>query len=113
MNNMKYLWIKICNLRYINFSKWFYWNVVPGQSVIVKWPSGWAVLYEDQDGGKVSADSSDPNDHYRPWLEKHVGRQGIDWQWDIAPYRDGDSFLEIKVRFGKMKYASMIAMMWS
>jgi len=58
-----------------------WWRLAGGPEISVKWPSGWVVMHEDQDGGKVSADSADPNDHYRPWLEKNVGKQGWDWQW--------------------------------
>jgi hypothetical protein len=27
--------------------------------------------------------AEEPNEHYRPWLEQHVGKQGIDWNWDL------------------------------
>jgi len=58
-----------------------WWKLASGPEIAVKWPSGWVVLHEDSDGSKVSAESADPNDHYRPWLEKNVGRQGWDWNW--------------------------------
>ena len=58
-----------------------WWKFVQGPEISVKWPSGWVLLHEDQDGGKVSTDSADPNDHYRPWLEENVGKQGWDWNW--------------------------------
>jgi len=25
----------------------------------------------------------EPNEHYRPWMEKNIGRQGIDWDWAL------------------------------
>lgn len=28
-------------------------------------------------------DDREPNERYRIWLEKNVGEQGIDWNWDI------------------------------
>jgi len=31
----------------------------------------------------TSVSSSDPNDFYRGWLEEHVGKQEIDWDWEI------------------------------
>jgi hypothetical protein len=29
-------------------------------------------------------ESADPNDHYRPELERTVGRQHVDWEWGIS-----------------------------
>lgn len=61
-----------------------WWRCMPGEVITVKWPSGNIVvdhnhpLWQDM-GGAVCVDlgfSSDPNDHYRPWLEQNVGRQG-------------------------------------
>ena len=25
----------------------------------------------------------EPNEHYRPWMEEHIGEQGVDWNWRI------------------------------
>lgn len=58
-----------------------WWATVSGVEITLPWPTGWVVLHEDPDGSKVSAESSDPNDHYRPWLEKNIGKQGWDWEW--------------------------------
>lgn len=88
----------------------FFFTVIPGKVITVKWPTGWVVLHEDADGSKVGTESSDPNDHYRPWLEQHVGRQHIDWQWRFA--RDNSDNLEIKFRMGKTKYATIAALIW-
>ena len=94
---------------------------MPGTIVTVRWPTGWVVLHEDDDGGVLSANSADPNDHYRPWLEKHVGKQCRDWDWRIGPAaavnNDGttvghDTVL-IKFRKGKAEFASIAALKWS
>lgn len=61
-----------------------WWKYVPGVIVSVPWPSGWVELHKAADGSAVAAESSDPNDHFRPWLEENVGRQGIDWEWREA-----------------------------
>ena len=58
-----------------------WWKFVQGPEIVVKWPNGWAVMHENSDGSRVSIESADPNDHYRPWLEQNVGRQGWDWNW--------------------------------
>ena len=91
---------------------------MPGKEVTVRWPVGWVVLHEDPDGSAVSVDSADPNDHYRPWLEQNVGRQGWDWDWKLgaiaaeSPGVVGFDTLVIKFRKGKEKYATISAMRW-
>jgi len=55
--------------------------------------------------------SADPNDHYRPWMEANVGRQGWDWNWRIDSV-EGDT-LAIKFRRSKEYYASLAALRWS
>lgn len=68
-----------------------WWRFMPGTEITVKWPRGWAVLDEDSSGGQTAVESTDPNDHYRPWLEKHVGRQGWDWDWKLGPIAANNS----------------------
>jgi hypothetical protein len=58
-----------------------WWKFMPGVEVELPWPTGWVVLHENPDGSRVSTESADPNDHYRPWLEKNIGKQGWDWEW--------------------------------
>ena len=77
-----------------------WWNLVPGKVVKVKWPYP-TIL------------AAGFTEHYRPWLEKNVGKQHIDWDWAIL---DGDmrnDQLSIKLRLGKTKWASIIALKWS
>ena len=96
--------------------KWLWWKLMPGTFITVKWPSGWAVLHEFSDGSKVSTESSDPNDHYRPWLEKNVGKQGIDWDWRHKLHDhmfQPDDYLIIKIRKGKDKWATQAALKWA
>lgn len=101
---------------------------MPGVTIEVPWPTGHIVV-NDQDprwcdmGGAVWVDlgySADPNDHYRPWLEEHVGRQGWDWNWrigNIAPPPPGlgktKDTLIIKFRRAKEKHATIAALRWS
>jgi hypothetical protein len=98
-----------------------WWRFMPGTMIKVRWPTGELIvdhthpLWEDM-GGAVWVNlgySSDPNDHYRPDIEKHVGRQGWDWDWCM---RDGDvvnNLLTIKFRKGKDIWATHFALMWS
>lgn len=108
--------------RTINIFSIIWWRYIPGTVISVQWPVGWVTLYEDPFNGAVSTESADPNDHYRPWLEKNVGRQGWDWDWrieDIAVSLNHDykvsskDKLLIKVRCGKEKYATLAALKWS
>lgn len=99
-----------------------WWKYMPGIVVTVKWPRGWT----EPDKLGVQTESTDPNDHYRPWLEATVGRQGWDWDWKIGPvtriefFNSNDAYdfeslgdkLEIKFRKGKEKYATMFALRW-
>ena len=94
---------------------------MPGVVVNVKWPVG-NIVVNDQDprwvdlGGAVWVDlghSADPNDHYRWYLEKYVGKQRWDWNWGMADRDATDNRLTIKIRRSKAKYATLIGMMWS
>lgn len=47
------------------------------ERIKLAWPNGWT---EPDDLGN-STRSSDPNAHYRPYLEQNLGTQGHDWDW--------------------------------
>jgi hypothetical protein len=32
----------------------------------------------------IPGDPKEPNERYRPWLEKNVGKQGETWNWNIS-----------------------------
>ena len=98
-----------------------WWRLMPGTTIKVKWPSGNIVVdhndprWQDM-GGAVWVDlgfSADPNDHYRPWMEKEVGKQGWDWDWTMMDNDVTENRLTIKFRKGKEKYATLFAMQWS
>ena len=105
----------------LNILQKLWWRFVPGVVVNVKWPAGNIVvdhnhpLWQDM-GGAVWVDlgfSADPNDHYRPWMEQHVGRQGWDWNWGMADRDASDNRLTIKIRQKYAKYATIAAIQWS
>lgn len=104
----------------LNIWQKLWWRFIPGTVIKVKWPMGNIVVNHDhpkwQDmGGAVWVDlgfSSNPNDHYRPWLEKYIGRQGWDWNWGLADNDVEENKLTIKIRKSKSKYVSIIGMMW-
>ena len=98
-----------------------WWRFMPGTEIKVRWPVGLTKPIPAPGGGFIQTQSADPNDHYRPWLEQHVGRQGWDWDWKIGPiaaHNDdgtvvGFDTLIIKFRRGKSKYATMFALEWT
>ena len=55
-------------------------------------------------------ESADPNDHYRPWLEANVGRQGRDWNWGVLAEVDK---LEIMFKQQHKKTAIFLALKWA
>jgi len=60
----------------------------------------------------VSTNSID--EVYRPWLEKNVGREGIDWIWNLETDIDHGNritaILYITLRRGKEKAATLLAL---
>lgn len=105
----------------LNLLEQLWWRFMPGVTVNVRWPSG-NIVVNDQDprwcdlGGAVWVDlgfSADPNDHYRWYLEKHVGRQGWDWNWGMVDRDVIDNRLTIKIRQSRAQHATMIGLMWS
>jgi hypothetical protein len=97
----------------LKFVNKIWWHLMPGVTVKVKWPTGWVVLHESTDGSRVSVDSADPNDHYRPWMEKNVGRQGWDWDWCMRDNDVNENRLTIKFRRAKKELAVVAALKWS
>lgn len=105
--------------RTLNIFSNLWWKYIPGTIVEVRWPVGWVVLHDDGNGGQVSTESADPNDHYRPWLEKNVGKQGWDWDWRIGGIAADNGFgttghdtLLIKFRRNKEDHATVAKLKW-
>lgn len=82
-----------------------WWRVMPGVEVVVKWPRGSLVVDNEL------IPSADPNDHYRPFLEKHLGWQGWDWDWRIDNV--ANDTLRIKIRRRHKELATMLALKWA
>ena len=98
-----------------------WWMFMPGVIITVRWPRGNIVVNHNDPrwvdwGGAVWVDlgfSADPNDHYRPWMEEHVGRQGWDWNWGFVDNDVTEDRLTIKFRRGKDENATLAALMWA
>jgi len=93
---------------------------MPGVVVNVKWPSGKIKVGPSHREGWAGCgpefeyvDSADPNDHYRPWMEKHIGKQGWDWNWALAAPAATENRLTIKIRQKYAEYATIAAIQWS
>jgi hypothetical protein len=93
--------------------EWLFWKYGSGPTITVAWPVGWVVLHVFPDGSQTSAESADPNDHYRPWMEKNVGRQHRDWAWRCCDNNCAENKLTIKFRKSKAKWATMAAILWA
>ena len=104
----------------MSFANKIWWRLMPGTTFKVRWPVGKVLVGPNsrEFDGTVNeipqyVESADPNDHYRPDLEKYIGRQGRDWDWALT---DGDvrsNSLTVKIRVGKQKYAAWLMMRWS
>ena len=96
-----------------------WWRYVPGVKVKLRWPVGMIVVeyghpkWYDVGAHFVELASADPNDHYRPWLEKHVGRQGWHWDWRMEDNDAAYKSLTLKVCKSKTKYATLAGIQWS
>lgn len=96
--------------------KW--WARRIGISVSVPWPTGmvevgpasieWNGLINEP---RQIVFSADPNDHYRPWLEQHVGKQGRDWQW-VYTLMPMDTII-IEFARGHEEWAVQASLMWN
>lgn len=97
-----------------------WWKFTQGPEITVKWPVGDVLITEDDPRwdwtigpSKYLVGSADPNDHYRPDLEKNVGRQGIDWNWKMGNWDATNNTLTIKFRKKHSAAAMMYKLKWS
>ncbi len=104
----------------LNIMGQLWWRFVPGTVINVRWPVGDVEIDESMPQWdwtigppKYKIESADPNDHYRPFLEKYVGKQGWDWDWGMADRDATDNRLTIKIRRKHARYATLLAMRWS
>jgi len=50
----------------------------------------------------------EPNEYYRPWLEANIGKQGIDWDWELA---SGD-LDRIAIYFTESEHGILFELKW-
>jgi hypothetical protein len=97
-----------------------WWRFMPGVVINVAWPRGQIKVGPAHREGWSGigpefeyVDSADPNDHYRPWLEKHVGNQGWDWNWGMGGMDATENRLTIKIKQRHQEHAIIAKLMWS
>lgn len=104
----------------LNIKEKLWWYLMPGVTFKVKWPVG-DVLVEEGDKlwdwtigpRQYYVTSANPNDHYRPYLEEHIGKQKWDWDWGQAGNDITNNCLTIKIRQKHAHHAIMLALRWS
>jgi len=103
----------------LNILEKLWWRFMPGVIFTVKWPRGLVIIDESMPQwdwtigpSEYKIDSADPNDHYRPWLERNVGRQGWDWNWGMADNNVAEDRLTIKIRRKYAKYSTTMMLLW-
>ena len=97
----------------LNIVQKLWWWFVPGVVINVRWPVGEIRIRQEALGTWDYVRSADPNDHYRPWMEQYVGRQGWDWNWGMADRDATDNRLTIKIRQKYAEYATIAQMRWA
>lgn len=97
----------------LNIKEQLWWRFMPGVVINVKWPSGEIRIRQEKSDTWDYIRSADPNDHYRPWMEANIGRQGWDWDWGMANTDVSDNRLTIKIRQKYAEYATIAVMKWS
>jgi len=111
----------------MNFISQLWWKFMPGTTIKVSWSGVNIIISEDDPrwnsnfivrewsvGSRTyRLESFDPNNHYRPWLESNVGRQGWDWDWILQEDDIRDNTLTIKFRFGHSESATAAKLLWS
>ena len=97
-----------------------WWRFIPGETVRVKWPKGQVRVGPSHQQGWSGIgeyfeyiESADPNDHYRPFLEKNVGKQGWDWNWEMGNMDATENKLTIRIRRPKTHWCSIIGLLWN
>jgi hypothetical protein len=97
-----------------------WWRFVPGEIIRVRWPNGPVeindTMYEydpTMSASRYIVDSADPNLHYRPLLEQHVGKQKWDWDWCVGSNYATDPCMIIKIRRKHSQWAAYFALLWA
>jgi len=104
----------------LNIKEKLWWYLMPGVVINVAWPKGEIKVGPSHRDGWSGigpefeyVESADPNDHYRPWMEKNIGKQGWDWNWGLANNDAAENRLTIKIRRKYQDYAIIAKLQWS
>ena len=104
----------------LNIKEKLWWYLMPGVVINVAWPKGEIKVGPSHRDGWSGigpeyeyVESADPNDHYRPWMEEHVGKQGWDWNWGMANNNAAENRLTIKIRRNHQEFAMIAKLQWA
>lgn len=92
------------------------WKMFAGPSILLRYPEhkeftvDHSLPYWIDLGGAVNIkiSSSSPDIHYRPYLEKHVGKEGFDWVWRIYDKNPNDTMIELKLHKRKHRWLAIL-----
>lgn len=51
----------------------------------------------------------DPNEYYRLWLEEKIGKQGIDWDWELSK----TDFNFVHIMFSSSDNGTLFELTWA
>ena len=78
-----------------------FWEKIPGIEVIVRWPAA-----------TKDIPTTDPNEHYRAWLEENCGKQTLDWDWKLKDSDIHNNQLTIRFKRRHRDIAVLVSLMW-
>lgn len=78
-----------------------FWEKIPGIEVTVKWPTA-----------SRDIPTTDPNEHYRAWLEENCGKQTSDWDWKLKDSDIHKNQLTIRFKRRHRDIAVLVSLMW-
>lgn len=101
----------------MKFINKLWWRLIPGTVFKVRWPTGKIVVDHNDPrwidmGGTVWVNLG-PNDHYRWYMEKYIGRQGWDWDWCLTDTDISKQQLTVKIRRKHRHHATTLLLKWS
>ena len=56
----------------------------------------------------IAPGNEEPNRHYRPWLEEHVGVQGVNWNWHL----NTSNGAMVDIEFNDTEHAALFELTW-
>jgi len=88
----------------------FWWQT----KITIPWPIEVHVIGKHQgEDIRVTTEGDHPTRSIKPWLERNVGKKGIDWDWEFIGRRYLQRSIIIKLRPGISNAATLISLRWT